>query len=352
MLRVAVLTGSDWDHSLRPEWENLITADPEATPFQSADWVSLWWKHFGRGKAPYVLTAREGNDLVGVFPLFRQGSLWGAIRPMGVGPSDYLKPVALPDLRQDVWHAFLERLGGETSLVDLHQAPDAPNFGGQPPIAQATCLVVDLPETYETYLARLSKSLRYDVRRLDRDLRAAVRDDVDPHAAMEVLLDLHEQRWKSRGLPGAFLGRTRKFHLEWAATANLIKLSILEWDGKAVGAIYAMAMGKTTYYYQAGFDPAASSISPGTMLVAHALKGAIAEGAQKFDFCRGDEPYKRRWKPDRVVTNYRLLLGAPGLGRVGEGWNRLAWSVEERIRRRLEGGKLISRRRPHPSEPA
>ena len=313
------------------------------------------------------MTAYEGDDLVAVYPLFRQGSLWGAIRPMGVGPSDYLKPVAAPEVRERAWQAFLERLGEERSLVDLHQVPGpAAPLSTQPAVAalhpgqgetnalvQASCLIVDLPETYDAYLERLSKSLRYDVRRLDRDAKAKVRDDVDPISAMRILFDLHEKRWRSRGLPGAFLGRTRKFQEEWAqigARAGLLRVSILEWDGRDVGAIYAMRMGMTTYYYQAGFDPEAGSISPGTMLVAHALKGAIGEGSQRFDFCRGDEPYKRRWKPDHVVTNYRLLLGAPGLGRVGEGWNRLAWSVEERIRRRLEGGRLLPRRGPHTSE--
>ena len=33
---------------------------------------------------------------------------------------------------------------------------------------QARCLVLDLPPTYDTFLATLGKSLRYDVRRLDK----------------------------------------------------------------------------------------------------------------------------------------------------------------------------------------
>lgn len=357
VLRVAVLTGQDWEERLGDAWNELCNADPDATPFQSQAWTSLWWKHFGRGKTPFVMSAYEGDDLVALYPLFRQGSLWGAIRPMGVGPSDYLKPIARPDYRDRVWEHFLARLGEEPSLVDLHQVPSEGALIDvhASAIVQATCLVVDLPTTYDTYVERLSKSLRYDVRRLSRDARARVNDAVEPVDAMRVLFDLHEKRWRSRGLPGTFLGRTRRFQEEWAAVgarAGLLRVSILEFDGRAVGAIYAMRMGHTTYYYQAGFDPEAGSISPGTMLVAHALNQAIAEGSQRFDFCRGDEPYKRRWKPDRIVTNYRVLLGAPGLGRVGESWNRLAWSVEERIRRRLEGGRLLPRRGPHTSEQA
>ena len=75
-------------------------------------------------------------------------------------------------------------------------------------------------------------------------------------------------------------------------------------------------LDRTTYYYQAGFDPNNGSISPGTFLVAHTIRKAIEEGSKHFDFMRGDEPYKRRWKPQHVHRNLRLIASANGLLRV------------------------------------
>lgn len=339
VLRVAVDSTSEWFESRK--WDALVESDSDATPFQTRDWASAWWRHYGKGKRPLFLQAYEGDELVGLFPLFERQSAWRAIRPIGVGPSDYLKPIARAGYQGAVAATFLEYLDTQNALVDLHQWPF--EVAPEGAIEQASCLVVDLPATFDQYLARLSKSLRYDAKRIGRDSKLVLRDDVEPVEGLRILLDQHERRWKSRGLPGAFVGKARRFHEDWAQIAHRngwLRLTVLQSEGRAIGAIYAMTMGKTCYYYQAGFDPAYKSVSPGTVLVSHAISRAIREGVTKFDFCRGDEPYKRRWKPDHVLTNCRILLPGPALGRVGAGWNRLAWRVEHQVRRRLEGGRL------------
>ncbi len=343
MLRVSVRTGPNWAEGLEADWDALLHSSPSATPFQSREWITTWWEFFGKGRKPHVVLVHEGEQLVALFPMFKGRGLWSALRPMGVGPSDYHRILAskIPESPGKSEQEVLDHLQNQPGLVDLHQFQDL----GIESINQATCLVVDLPDSYDTYVAGLSKSLRYDVRRIDKIPDVAIREDLPPEESLRILFDLHKQRWKSRGLPGAFLGKTVKFHEAWFKQAgNMAKISVLEWEGKPVGAIYTMHLSGTTYYYQAGFDPGASGISPGTLLVAHALKASIERGDKHFDFCRGDEPYKRRWKPTRVVTNYRVLIPGSGLGRVGEGWNRFAWSIEERIRRRLEGGSLLPKK--------
>ena len=58
----------------------------------------------------------------------------------------------------------------------------------------------------------------------------------------------------------------------------------------------------------AGFDPAFSKLSPGTLTIGHAIDQAIREGATEFDFLRGGEPYKYHWGAvDRV--NFRRCIG-------------------------------------------
>ncbi|HLO99470.1 MAG TPA: GNAT family N-acetyltransferase, partial [Fimbriimonas sp.] len=156
--------------------------------------------------------------------------------------------------------------------------------------------------------------------------------------------ELHKLRWKSRGLPGAFFGKAESFQKEWmrlALRSDTLRMCILEADGKAVGSIYGMKHGSTTYFYQAGMDPAASSLSPGTILTAALIERAIEDGCTTFDLMRGDEPYKRRWKPGRERVNLRTFVGKNSvLGRAGEAWNRQAWRVELKLRDRFEGKGL------------
>jgi CelD/BcsL family acetyltransferase involved in cellulose biosynthesis len=357
VLRTAVLTSPDSFQELRGDWKDLVGQAPTATPFQTWEWQSTWAAHFARRSRLHLITVREGEDLVGLMPLVQSQRAWKTLKAIGSGSSDYLHPIARSGYEQAVNDAVIDELQNTKGpdLIDLHQIREDKPFAASAqdyvPIEQARCLVLDLPNKYDDYLATLSKSLRYDVRRLDKDLfktgRAAVTqvDESQIEEGMARLFEQHRKRWRKRGLPGAFIGRAEAFHKEWAHQAikeGYLWLSLLKLDGETTGAIYAMTLGETCYYYQAGFDPAKGSISPGTLLVAATIRRAIDEGKRTFDFLRGDEPYKMRWKPQRVLTNYRYLKAVtPVAGRMGLRWNGAGSVVESRLRARLEGRGLL-----------
>jgi CelD/BcsL family acetyltransferase involved in cellulose biosynthesis len=337
-------------------WRELVDSDPHATPFQTWQWHRTWFEFFAKSKRPYLLSAYEGNDLVGLYPLASKAGAWYVLRSSGAGPSDYLQPIAQPELRKAVELEFADHLANQSdfSLVDLHQLRDdltTIEIESEIALEQGVCLVLDLPSTYEGYLAMLGKSLRYDVRRLDKSLfnegRAKVElvDESNIGLGLDILFDQHKKRWRKRGLPGAFLGKTQDFHHLWASLAvreGWLQLGILSLDGSPIGAIYGMAMGDSVYFYQAGFDPAHKAVSPGTLLVASLIKRAITDGRKHFDFLRGDEPYKRRWKPQREHQNLRKVVAVRGpMGEIGARWNLLGSRVEARIRARLEGKGLV-----------
>ena len=66
------------------------------------------------------------------------------------------------------------------------------------------------------------------------------------------------------------------------------------------------------YYYLGGFDPAAKHLSPGTLLIGHAVERAVEAGAEAFDFCKGREPYKYLWGATDTPTFTRRLTHAAG----------------------------------------
>ncbi|HZH98115.1 MAG TPA: GNAT family N-acetyltransferase, partial [Fimbriimonadaceae bacterium] len=299
----------------------------------------------------------EGEDLVGLMPLYVSTGAWRALRAIGTGASDYLHPVCRRGHESGIAQALLEHLAERPAgdVIDLHQVrEDAPGSSLRSSqiqtIEQATCLVLDLPSTFDDYLKTLSKSLRYDVRRLDKSafseggrIKAATPDNLDD--ALNVFFRTHRERWRKRGLPGAFGKKSERFQREWAhiaARQGWLWLSTLQWQGESVGSIYAMRLGQVCYFYQAGFDPEAKAISPGTLLVARTIRRAIEEGLERFDFLRGDEPYKRRWKPQHAYKNLRFIKAGPSVrGDFAAAWNRLGWKVEERVRARLEGRGLL-----------
>ncbi len=276
---------------------------------------------------------------------------------MGCGPSDYLHPIARRGREADVADAFVRHIREEANadLVDLHQVRESEPLAsawrasaeGSEEFEQATCLVLDLPGNYDAYLGGLSKSLRFDARRLEKspELRIELANAATAADSIVRFFDLHARRWRRRGLPGAFLGRKmRRFHLNWAevgARNGWLHLGTLWQADEVAGVIYAMRFGKACYFYQSGFDPEKKSISPGTLLVADAVRRSIEDGLAAFDFLRGDEPYKRRWKPQRAIRNLRFLLPLRGAaGRLAGAWNQAGLRLETRVRARLEGRGL------------
>jgi CelD/BcsL family acetyltransferase involved in cellulose biosynthesis len=354
---VQILSSSDrMFEGIKDEWSYLASQCAATTPFQTVEWQSVWWTHFGRGKRPLAIALYEGKDLVGLMPFTVSGGPWRTIRPMGVGPSDYLQPIAATGYEELVATELagaLNSLPG-IDLIDLQQLRQNQSLGALlegPKLDQATCLVLDLPTTFTDYLATLGKSLRYDVKKLDKKVVPGGPATIktfgpgETDLGLDVLFHLHRLRWRKRLLPGAFVGRLTAFHRDWArvaAPAGFLWLTALYVDGVPVGSIYAMRYGKTVYYYQAGFDPTQGSISPGTLLVAHAIRRAIEEGANQFDFMRGDEPYKRRWKPQRELHNFRYLRPSSSFrGQVGDKYCHFSFRMETRIRERLEGKGLL-----------
>jgi CelD/BcsL family acetyltransferase involved in cellulose biosynthesis len=349
VLTIRPFADPNWATMLKEDWQELQQDSFTATPFQTWEWMSTWHQTFG-GK-PLLLLAYDEELLVGILPLILKRGAWTTLRSMGAGPSDYLHPLIRTGHEPEAWEAFLNAFHVLSPLADIHQISERGVTFENPGLENATCLVVDLPDDFETYLSRLSKSLRYDVRKLDKKLfaegKARIYEPEDLGEGLDILFEQHRKRWRSRGLPGAFFGKTERFHREWAALARSrgwLRLRILEYEGKPIGAIYAMTFNGVCYYYQAGFDPAHSAISPGTLLVAHTIREAIGEGVKQFDFCRGDEPYKRRWQPDHVWINRRLILAPTPRARVGEAYLKKAWTVEEKLRARLEGGSLFGKK--------
>lgn len=118
-------------------------------------------------------------------------------------------------------------------------------------------------------------------------------------AAMDLLFDLHEKRWASKGKSGAFASDTvRDFHRDLAkrlAEKGWLALLFLTVDGAAVAAEYSFDYRQKRYFYHGGFDPRFAAYGVRTLLHLKSLEMCIAAGFREYDFLRGDEKYKLRW---------------------------------------------------------
>jgi CelD/BcsL family acetyltransferase involved in cellulose biosynthesis len=168
------------------------------------------------------------------------------------------------------------------------------------------CPVATFPAgiDFEGYLATLEKKVRHEIRRKIRRAERAgevqLEESDDPLADLPDFIDLHGRKWGAKGLfpptPGGDQSR-RFFHrlFELSGPDGPVHLSFLTIDGRRVGAGIHLETEDSYLYYNAGVDPAASALSPGVVMTARYVEAAIVAGKRRFDFLRGNEPYKYEW---------------------------------------------------------
>ena len=300
--------------ALAPAWRDLWRRAPAATPFQSPAWLIPWWRAFAPGELFTVAVAR-GDRLVGLAPFYIEDGAHGRrLLPVGISLSDYLDVLLDPD-ESGAGRAMVEAISSVRTAWDLWSLeelrPGAMALGLPAPPGcretlnpQSACPVLWL-DGGRSLGEILPKTKR---RKLNMARNRAARrgpvtveqvDAAEVGAALDHLFGLHGSRWESRGEPGVLADDlVRRFQRDAAPALQaegLLRLYVLRIGDTLAAVYYGFAHHAGSSAYLIGFDPAFAFESPGTIIVAHAIERAIAEGSRTFHFLRGQETYKYEW---------------------------------------------------------
>jgi CelD/BcsL family acetyltransferase involved in cellulose biosynthesis len=322
-LATDVITSSDALTSLTAPWEALWRRTPDATPFQSPQWLLPWLRHYGGDGELTTIATREGDTLAALAPLYvirEDDESLGML--LGTGISDYL------DVLGDA-SPVLETLRGiDCQMWDLQQLrPSSPLLAAPLPDGlagnvedQDPCPVLSLEGANAELEPLLStharKKLRYYRRSLARlgDVAVEQATEANLDALLDALYVLHAARWRTRNLPGVLADPTiQQFHREAARgflAAGALRMYATRVNGRIVAIFYGFAHGGSVYYYLSGYEPELEKLSIGTLIVAHAVEQAVHDGATSFDFLRGAEEYKYMWGAKDRMNRRRQLFRA------------------------------------------
>ena len=185
--------------ALEPEWNALV----DAVPFRSWDWLATWWKHYGEANPVRRKRARtferqlnvlavysgraENRRLCGIAPWYlERNAIHGDIlRWLGGDDvcTDHLTLLCRPEDRKKVATAIADELTADCIDWDrLHlDAVDADDAAVNALVAELetrechvtrrdadACWALDLPASWDDYLANISKSHRKQLRQLER----------------------------------------------------------------------------------------------------------------------------------------------------------------------------------------
>ena len=349
---------------LEPEWRAL--AESRGNAFLTPDWYLHWFEHYGEEASPFVPVLKGGDGrLRGLLPLaLARSGRPRVCRMAGASLGDSFHPLCEPAEEREVAAAAGEALAGtagpwsilaldhvETQrpwISELAEGTGVRLRRRERPAAELPLIELSRYESWEDYLATRSTNFRQQIRRFARRAaekhamkvrgtrsRETLRDD------LRVFWDLHDRRWREQSSLRS--DRARAFLADFSASAlerGWLRLWFLELDEQPVAAWYGWRVGDRYAYYNGGFDPAWSALSPGLVLMSNVIESAFDEGAAQFDFLLGDERYKLRFaERSRSVADVMLARALPHpaalVASAEAGARRLGRLIPASVRHRL-----------------
>lgn len=165
-------------------------------------------------------------------------------------------------------------------------------------------MVIDLPETVDTYTASVGSATRRELRRKDKRLRTdhpdisteVVTPVTDSDALMRTFIAWKNSRFNARGestiwqdKPDLTPGFVELLHRRGEAHITRI-------DGEQAAIDFLFPVGRSVYALQSGFDPRYEPYSLGFLSTYRSVCDAIVKGAASSGAHRAT---RRSWEPCR-----------------------------------------------------
>ena len=303
-MRISVFDRFD---SVYNDWEKLIE-NSQSSPFISAFWQNLWWDNFGEGDLA-LIKIFDDQEVIGIVPLYLNGNIARFIG--GTDLFDYQDFIFKKGFEEKAIKTFLSHVVSlNWNEIELLSIPEdslniellerlSKDYGFLFEISVIeTSPVKYLPETWDEYIAGLSKKNRHELRRKFKRIQNEgyefyICEESDLQNSLSDFFRLHKLSSVDKS---DFMSAEREtFFTEIAINHmknNQLSLSFVEMNGVRVASSFCFDYGDSTFLYNSGYDKDFSSFSVGFICNALAIKSSIDKGKKTFDFLRGDERYK------------------------------------------------------------
>lgn len=297
--------GSYWtNNQLSLKWNCVFVLPP---------WMRSWWQVFNPHAELHLAVVREDADILGIAALQVTGTTASFIGSTDV--CDYMDFVVVPGKEEDFFSALLNDLlqQGITELQLGHIRPDSTVITRLVPLLrrqgyqvncqeEAVSVEINLPSTFDEYLASLPGKQRHEIKRKLRRLWEAGEVDYQckpVSEGIEEYLDTFFQLFISSAQNKAnFLtAQMESFFSSIAASMaqfGMLRVGTLRIDGAPVATTIGFDYQETTYLYNSGYDPNYSDLSVGLLSKVLGIEQSINQGKKKYDLLKGGETYKYR----------------------------------------------------------
>jgi len=248
------------------------------------------------------------------------------------------------------WHLLSLRTLQETQCQWLRDALTPGSFILERDDISPRILVTG---SWDEYLEKKSRKHRKNIKRMLKQAQERPELQIscvtDYTASMlDEIIEVERRSWKAQEGSLRLEGKGREFYktfLHRFSAKRQLELWTCRFNDTLLAYIVTFNYQNCVYYYNGAYRSDCASfgadLSPGSLLIASAIRSAHERGVKTFDFLRGDEPYKKLWANEERRL-YHVVVRAQGLtGWIAELMHvRIRWwlrkyPVMHEIRRRL-----------------
>ena len=334
-----VTTYSDFV-ALRDSWQSLLHRCDHSI-FSTWEYLSTWWKFYGKDAHLRLLVAQENEEVLGIAPLILSkhavSRLGGFRKIQFLGHGSDCTDFLLPKENIECLKLFLDNLleFSDWDLVELEGINEESNTAkallalqnNYAPALEfnegSSRYYVSLSNSFKDFINGLRSKFRHNLRRTMQRLvenyhvEFKTQNDFDSvRVAMETFFNLHQMRWNSKGEEGTFGNEiNRDFHVSLAETFNekgWLSLYFLTVDDEPISSVYCFNYCLKKYACLSGLNPEFTKFGVGHLLHSHIIEECFRKQFEEYDLGRGYMPYKTDWN-----TGVRKNLG---MALAKEGW--------------------------------
>lgn len=311
MFETSIHTNTSIFEDLKDEWLELLSRSATSYIFQTPQFLSAWWETLGEGTLQIITVRNEDNTLIGLAPLYIHQEELCFVGCVNV--SDCLDVLVDKDYIQEVFAELANTIKEKISWqkIFLCSLPeDSPTrnwlkntFVAAQEAQQDVSPAIELPQTWDEYLASIDRKQRHEIKRKMRRVSEAahkfevIESEEEALPAIETFISLHKasSAEKRDFWDDAHLSFFRNF-IPAAGKAGWLRLFFLKIDNTRTAAMLVFDFNNQYLLYNSGFDPNAfKNLSTGNVLTAYTIQQAIENKKSVYDFLRGDEEYKFRF---------------------------------------------------------
>ena len=340
-LHIETIERTDGFYGLESDWNALLRSCFHNHIFVSFEWISAWWKAFGRANKLFILKVTDaGRRIVAIAPLMKTRVFFMGL-PVRCISFIYNDNASRTDFIVDKDHPAA--VNGIIAFLNAHPGWDTitlPNVWRESKTFRLTVealkrqgcryvvkdglhsLYIRMPLDWNNYYTnrsvRFRKHLRNSENRINRvkdhQLRC-IRNISERPAVIQELCSISEKSWKAQS--HSHMDRKSDDRVLFEELTRLfgerqwLDLWVLDLDQKPVAYDYLVQYNGAAYALRSDYDEKYAIYSPGSYLHLKTIRKYIEqkEPLREYEFCGHDEEYKTKWTGDikehATITVYR-----------------------------------------------